>query len=97
MVECIKKFINYYKKPKYIIMKGIQIQNRAILFIGVDADFSREHEVKFSNHKQPYWRSNILKRIWTFKELLEWRRKLPENSSRCLAQNIITRKWENIK
>ena len=32
----IFKCIEYYRNPKYRIMKGIQIQNRAIMFLGAN-------------------------------------------------------------
>ena len=70
--ECFKKLLY----PKYVIMKGVQIENRAIMFLGIDTELVYDDygypELKFSNMKANYYRNNIYKRIYTFKELLTW-------------------------
>ena len=36
MIDKIKKSYNYYKNPKYRIMQGIKIDNRAVMFLGAN-------------------------------------------------------------
>jgi len=111
LIDRIKKLYNYYKNPKYMIMKGIQINNRAIMFLGATPISPRDREeemkthgyidesyqklkISFKNQKYTYYKSNVHKVIWTFKELIRWRRMLPKNDSRCLEYRNL--KWQNI-
>jgi len=105
MIDKIKKLINYYLSPKYRIMKGIQIDNRAIMFIGaypieprdtveeirihgyVDDSFQKL-KISFKNQTATYYKSNQYKTIWTFRELLKWRRLLPRDDSRVLEKTL---------
>ena len=36
MIDKINKSYNYYKNPKYRIMQGIKIDNRAVMFLGAN-------------------------------------------------------------
>jgi len=93
-------------------MKGIQIENRAIMFLGArpipPKDRKREIEthgyvdegyqklkISFENQKYTYWRSSRYKIIWTFKDLIRWRRMLPKDDSRCLEK--VKGQWQKIK
>ena len=86
-------------------MKGLQIENRAIMFLGarpitprdtrdeiethgyVDEGYQKR-KVSFKNQKATYWKSNMYCRIWTFKGLIKWARKLPGGESRCLEYKV---------
>jgi len=93
-------FIKKLLYPKYVIMKGIQIDNRAIMFLGINTKLTKEklynHNVlEFSNHSSQYYTSNIYKRIYTFKQLLKWYRLLGKKDSKCLEYKSF--KWQHIK
>ena len=80
-------------------MKGIQIDNRAIMFLGIDTELGKEKYygssiLKFSNMTSKYYPSNIHKRIYTFKQLLKWRRLLNRTNSECLEYRNF--KWQKI-
>lgn len=109
LIELYKYWIN----PKYRIMNGIRIENRAIMFLGADPiepldtktemkihgyvdENYQKSKISFKNQKYTYYKSNKYCTIWTFKQLIKWRRLLPKDDSRCLKQNTITRQWQTI-
>jgi len=89
--------IKYYFRPKYVVMKGVQIENRAIMYIGAHPEFKKDDHgnsvVNFKNCKHEYYASNIYLRIWTFKSLLKWRR-LTGRGTRVLSKNCF--KWQRV-
>ena len=107
MIDFIGSIVN----PKYRIMKGIQIGNRSIFFIGAypipPRDTKTEIEIhgyidknaqsmkiSFNNQPLTYWKSGIYRRIYTFKQLLRWRRLLPHTGSVVLEKRF--HKWDRI-
>ena len=112
LIKCIKHYLEYKSNPRYVIMQGIQIDNRAIMFLGArpcePKDRRRELDIhgyvdesaqrlkiSFENQELTYWKSNRYKIIWTFKELMYWRRMLPNNNSKCLEKT--NGKWHTIE
>lgn len=113
MFNKIKYIFNYLINPKYRIMKGMHIENRAIMFLGAypikprdTKDELRIHgyidesyqklKISFKNQKYTYYKSNKYKTIWTFRELLKWRRLLPKDDSVCLEKTLL-HGWSKIK
>lgn len=80
MFRCVAKFIRSRKNPKYLVMKGIQVEDRFIAFLGANPVYGESEfgvkTVTFSNQKYEYWASNTYKRIYTMRELYFWRRLL---------------------
>ena len=54
--------IKYLLKPKYVVMKGLEIENRAIMFIGKNIEFVGNNRIKFSNDTGTYRKKNIHKK-----------------------------------
>ena len=85
--------IDYWLHPKYVVMRGVKIDNRMIMFIGAHPVFSKDEYgnkvVSFSNVNSAYYAKAIHKRIWTFGELRKWRR-LIGKTTMCLRLNIFT-------
>ena len=85
--------IDYWLHPKYVVMRGIKIENRMIMYIGANPVYSKDDHgnktVSFSNCDFNYYATNIYKRIWTLKELIKWRR-LIGKTSRCLRKNTFS-------
>jgi len=83
----IADLIDYWFHPKYVIMRGVQMDDRAIMFIGANPVITTSDcgnkMVAFSNHDNQYYMSAMYKRIWTFKELLKVRR-LVGKGFKCL-------------
>ena len=52
MLTKIKKCIEYLINPKYVVMKGIQIDNRAIMFIGArpTAPYDKKREIEIHGY-----------------------------------------------
>jgi len=114
MIDKIKNIYEYYKNPKYRIMKGVCINNRCVLFMGAypikpkdiaksykihgycDEDFYNKHYISFENQNYTYSKSNRLCTIWTFRQLIKWRRILPRHGFETLEHNRLTNKWNNI-
>lgn len=94
-------YIRYYKNPKYVVMKGCRVDNRQVMFIGshptvIVNDYGVKI-IKFKNVKGDYYFNNIYKRVWTFKELLQWRRKI--GSQKVVGWGVLELregKWEKI-
>tara|TARA_R110002012_G_scaffold275534_1_gene462172 strand:- start:1 stop:291 length:291 start_codon:yes stop_codon:yes gene_type:complete len=65
-------------------MRGVRIGNRAIMFIGTQPRFIKDAYgnigVGFKNQDNEFYASNIYKRIWTFKQLIKWRRLIGKNN-----------------
>jgi hypothetical protein len=80
-----------------VVMKGLQMGNRAIMYIGAHPEFKKDDYgnsvVSFKNCKNEYYSSNIYRRIWTFKQLLRWRR-LVGVDTKCLARSYF--KWRRV-
>ena len=97
-MNCILKIIKYWFKPKCVVMKGIQINNVALMFIGYNPQYSTDDfgvkTVKFSNHKSEFYVSNIYRRIWTLKSLCKWRRLIGKDLS-CIR--ILRLSHERVK
>jgi len=74
----ITDLIDYYIHPKYVVMRGIEIDNRAIMFLGANPVFTKDEYgnkvMRFSNCKYEYYKDRIHTRIWSFKGLINWRR-----------------------
>lgn len=72
--------IKYYFRPRYVVMKGLQIDNRRVMFIGAVQAFSKDDYgnsvMNFKNSPHRYYADKIYKRIWTFRQLMKWRRLL---------------------
>lgn len=85
-------FLKYYLKPRYVIMKGISIEDRAIMFIGAHPKFEKnnigQRLVTFKNRRNKYYASNIYKRIWTLKSLIKWRRLIGKNNKCIVRKNF---------
>ena len=81
--------IDYYLNPKYVVMKGIGIDNRAIMFLGVTSwrgkDGYGNKVIKFKNQKYEYYYNKIYIRIWTIKQLKHWRKMIGVDT-RCLEK-----------
>jgi len=80
MLQGIKKFLF----PTMLIMHGIKVENRTILFIGENptyliGDFGSRC-VKFSNSEHTYYRSNIYRRIRSARYLKYWQNLLGNES-----------------
>lgn len=100
MFKCIKKLINYYKYPKYVVMRGIKIDDRALYFLGKNAVQSLEYAGAWSLvtndqtgnrnwlRTYEYFKSNKYKRIWTMKQLRGVRRKLGKNCRAVLRDGL---------
>lgn len=90
MLNDLLCFFRYYRNPRYVVMKGLSIENRALMFVGANPTFKKDEYgssvVTFTNHDLEYYPSNIYKRIWTFKELMRWRRLLGKGP-RCVQCN----------
>jgi len=84
--------IDYWLHPKYVVMRGIKIENRMIMFIGSNPVFSEtlsgDKILRFSNNSAAFYKDNIYKRIWTYRELIKWRR-LIGKTTRCLRVNLL--------
>jgi len=93
----IADIIEYYFKPKYVVMKGIGIDNRAIMFLGnvkqYGSDSYGNKTIKFKNQKYEYYYSNIHERIWSSKRLKHWRRLIGDDT-KCLQK--IKGEWVGI-
>ncbi len=91
------ELLRYYFRPRYVVMKGIQVENRAIMYIGANPKFKKDDfgntVVSFSNCTSEYFASNIYCGIWTFKSLLKWRRLIGGNT-KCLARHYF--KWHRV-
>ena len=89
------QFLDYYRKPKYVVMKGISVGNRSIMYIGANPTFRVDdygnRVVTFSNCKHEYYASNIYRRVWTKKALIKWRRLIGDDT-RCLVKTGL--KWQ---
>lgn len=61
-------------------MKGLGIDGRFIAFIGAHPEIKINEygnkEVSFSNRRCNYYYGNVYKKIYTFKDLIFWRRLL---------------------
>jgi len=80
-----------YFLPKYLIMKGIQIDNRTIMFIGAHPKYAVDDYgnkiLTFSNtDTTAYYASNIHARIYTLKGLRKWRKLIGRRNQRCLSK-----------
>jgi len=86
-------FIDYWLHPKYVVMRGVKIENRMIMFIGANPVFfetlSGDKILRFSNNRSAFYKGNIYKRIWTYRELIKWRR-LIGKTTMCLRVNIFS-------
>jgi len=60
-----------------------------------DEDFYKRHYISFKNQDYTYSKSNKLCTIWTFKQLIKWRRLLPKNGYKCLEKKLS--EWIEIK
>ena len=71
-------------RPKYLVMRGVRVGNRMILFIGSHPEYSRDEYgnkvVRFSNRSGEYYQSNIYRKIRTFKQLIKWYRLIGSGS-----------------
>ncbi len=85
--------IDYLLHPKYVVMRGIKIENRMIMFIGSHPVFSEtlsgDKILRFSNNNAVFYKKNIYKRIWTYRELIKWRR-LIGKTTMCLRANLFS-------
>ena len=62
---------------------------------GYATDIVLNHTISYENQKDLSWyKSNIYLTIWSFKELLYWRRLLPNNGYKCLEYK--NGKWNKI-
>jgi hypothetical protein len=90
--------IRYYFRPRYVVMKGLQIDNRAFMFIGARATFLKDEYgnsiMSFSNNEHQYYTDRIYKRIWTFKQLMKWRRLLGKEMKVVEHRNF---RWQELK
>lgn len=81
----------YYFRPKYVVMKGLQIENRAIMFIGAHPKWASDDYgnavVRFKNCKYEYCRGKVYRRIWTMRGLRKWR-KLVGPDTKCLTKEF---------
>lgn len=102
--EKLKPIFNNYTNPKYRIMKGIQIENRCIMYLGAHPIKPRDGQSKstiyisFKNKKGIYLRSNTYKKIHTFKQLIRWVRLLSDGN-RCFNSKCLEYKnfeWNQI-
>lgn len=100
------KFLKYLHRPGYVIMKGACVDDRCLLFLGANAIYSKDDYnntlVSFSNRKQIYgddryfyYSNKIYIRIWTFRQLIKWRRLLGKSGERVLRKNALN-KWERV-
>jgi len=89
----IADFIEYFFRPKYVIMRGAHIDNRALLFIGSSAIYIREDNIGYVefrnmnnifNKPYRYYSSNIYKKIYSRKELKKWRKLLGDRHEAVL-------------
>jgi hypothetical protein len=79
----------YFFRPKYVVMHGVRIENRTIMFIGAHPQ-CKDGIVTFSNRGDAYYASNTHKVIWTHRELHKWRRLIGKDT-RCLKREFF--KW----
>jgi len=113
MIKWIIRLLKYVYNPRYVIMQGVRIDNRAIMLLGArpcepkdTKDEMRIHgyidkeaqrlKISFENQDYTYWKSNRYKIIWTFKELIFWRKMLPSGNSKCLEKTPFG-KWHTIR
>ena len=112
MISKIKDIYNYWKNPKYMVMKGVCIDDRCVLFIGAYPTCPHKYKdkeikiqgycdeaylkflVEFKNQEFTYYKSNKLCTIWTFKELIKWRRLLPKEGYTVLEKK--DKEWQHI-
>ena len=98
--------LRYFHKPRYVIMKGICVEDRCLLYLGVNAEYSKDDYnntlVSFSNRKQIYggeryfyYSNRLYKRIWTFKQLIRWRRLLGKSGEAVLRKTKLNG-WEKL-
>ena len=72
-MKILEKFIN----PKYIIVKGVHINDRAVLsLIKVDYSYEDRYTIKDELSGKCFYKDNIWKSIFTFKELMYYGRYL---------------------
>jgi len=94
----INKLLCLLFAPKYVIMKGVQIENRALMFLGINPVFSHDKSfgwiVTFSNIDQSYYADNIYKIIWSRKSLRKWQKLLGRYGSAVLAREFFI--WSKI-
>lgn len=95
----INQFLCLLFAPKYVVMKGIQIENRAAMFLGINPVFSYDDYfgwvVNFSNKKGSYYPDKIHTIIWTRRSLRKWRKLLSKNGdTSILAREFFV--WSKI-
>lgn len=86
LISNIKKYFQYKKNPKYVILRGVHIENRILLWLAKNPEIVETEEfgtvlqaevLDFGAWKtEQYWRKKPYKIIWTYKELIDARRKL---------------------
>ena len=85
--------IDYWLHPKYVVMRGIKIEKRMIMFIGAHPvcaeTLSGDKILRFSNNDATFYKDNIYKRIWTYRDLIKWRR-LIGKTTKCLRVNLLS-------
>ena len=94
----INKILCLLFAPKYVVMRGVQIENRALMFLGVNPAFSHDPNfgwvVTFSNKGRSYYADSIYKIIWSRKSLMKWRKLLGKRGSAVLARELFV--WNKI-
>ena len=85
--------VSIFKKPKYVIMKGAHVGNRALLFMGANPKYKVDDYgntlISFSNTGDDwYYESRIYIKIYTRRKLIKWRRLLGKNKRTVLERRI---------
>ena len=102
LIEGIKmvilNFNKFFAAPKYIVMQGIAINNRILLFIRHNPIYSKDlygnKIITFDGDKNTYYADNIYRRIRTMKQLIFWSRLL--GKSRFSVVEKIGRRFKRI-
>ena len=90
LIDLYKGYHHYKRYPKYVVMKGAHVHDRALFFLGKNATVSRDEDVRniaFSIETQDwvgknwerrfdYFRSGVYQIIWTKKQLIQVARKM---------------------
>jgi len=85
----IKYFILKFLKPKYAVVKGVQIYDRAVftlIKIGCNNSIVVENKLK---KDQFFYIDDIYSFVFTFKNLVKWGRLLAPSRTRPLSWTVL--------